>query len=152
MLTTVLLVVLLFVAARPATRNRVGIALGEPSGVNILTDLSTGDAMSAVVGWSFDSPEGLHFHLDYLMGDRIGSRGYGSDSPLYNGIGIAIKAHDRGGGTLSARFPFGLVLGSRERSYQMFFEVVPLLTLARELEGSFQASVGLRFSFGAGAT
>ena len=69
----------------------LGIMLGEPTGVNLKSWISSSSAFDVGLAWSFTHEGSMHIHADYLYHNY---NLISSNIPFYVGIGGRIKLHN----------------------------------------------------------
>lgn len=125
----------------------MGVLLGEPSGLSMKWWTGLRSAWAAGVGYSFKDESDLHGHVDYLW-HKV--RDLGSDQPrlpLYYGIGARYRANDVGDDSIGIRIPIGLEYLFASSSFDVFFEIVPVLDVVPELDFDANVGVGARYFF-----
>jgi len=147
------ILILTAISAMPATAGTnqegfgMGVLLGEPSGLSMKWWTGLRSAWAAGVGYSLKDDADLHGHVDYLW-HKV--RDLGSDQPrlpLYYGIGARYRANDVGEDSVGIRIPIGLEYLFANSSFDVFFEIVPVLDVVPELDFDANLGVGARYFF-----
>lgn len=127
----------------------LGIILGDPSGLS--AKLFQGrHAFDFALDFSFRD-DAMYMHGDYLIDlDLVRSR----EVQTYVGIGARVRVndhdhggHDEHGGRLAARVPFGIAWEPRTVSMDVFFELVPVVSVYPDLDPGLNAGLGARYYF-----
>jgi hypothetical protein len=136
-------------AAQPAGAGKLGVGLmgGTPSGISAKAWLSPNTAVDAGLGWG-SLPHGgyLHVHADFLyhFTNLVPDLEF-TTLPPYVGIGGRLGLSDEM--HIGARVPFGITMLFKEYPIDLFFEVVPVVTLLPETGADWDGSIGFRYYF-----
>ncbi|MHC4119781.1 MAG: BAPKO_0422 family outer member beta-barrel protein [Planctomycetota bacterium] len=130
----------------------LGFMIGEPTGLSVKYWLDDERAIDGALAWSFSENDSLQLHGDYLFHDYELLNSY--DLPFYYGLGARLKFKDSDGrgrneddAIFGLRVPLGITYLVQDEPLELFFEVVPVLDLAPDVELDINAAVGLRFFF-----
>jgi hypothetical protein len=128
----------------------VGPMIGEPMGVTAKFWFNRKMAADAGVGWSFENPDGVQLHADFLYHffDLFHNVGDG-ELPLYVGGGARLKFPDDSGQDNRAgiRFPVGAAYLCHNRPLEFYIEVAPILDVAPITQLRWNGGIGLRYYF-----
>ncbi len=143
------LFLLLLLAAAPASaleRGQFGVGpvLGVPFGATGKYWFSEREAVQSHLGVSDGD---LSFATDYLLhfDEVLPRKRPDMKVPLYAGVGLKYKAERRD--FFGLRFVGGAALYDKERRWELFLEVAPVVRLAPSEGAAFDGAVGLRRYF-----
>jgi len=125
----------------------LGVMAGEPTGISFKGWVSPGSAIDGGLAWSFEGDGNIHIHVDYIVHHFTLIKIEKGSLPLYYGIGGRFRFRDDRDDDIGIRIPVGLDYLFANSSFDVFFEVVPILDLAPSTELSFNAAIGGRFFF-----
>jgi hypothetical protein len=130
----------------------IGVIIGEPTGLSVKYWLDEERAIDGALAWSYSENDSLQLHGDYLIHNYELLEA--NEIPVYYGIGARLKLKDDDGrgrnendAMFGIRFPLGITYLFDEVPLDMFFELVPVLDLAPDVDLDINAAVGLRFYF-----
>jgi hypothetical protein len=150
--TIVTLILTLSANAFAQDKFGLGLILGEPTGLSLKYWFDTERAIDGAVAWSYSENDSLQLHADYLIHnyDVFDTK----ELPFYCGLGARLKfKEDDGRGRnehhdiFGIRIPLGVTYVFDEAPVDLFFEIVPVLDLAPDIELDLNAAVGLRIYF-----
>ena len=132
----------------------VGVVLGDPSGLSLAFRPGDPWFIQAAAGWSLVR-DSLHVSADYCMNVVI------LDTPdlprmrfpVYVGVGGRLRLGENGGRWdddepgLGVRVPVGMTLLPTDVPIDVFVEIVPVLQLFPETDGTLDGGIGARFYF-----
>ncbi len=130
----------------------LGVIVGEPTGLSLKYWLDEDRAIDGAAAWSFSENDSFQLHGDYLIHDYelLNS----DDLPFYYGLGARLKFKDNEGRGRNSndeifgiRVPLGITYLFEDAPLDLFFELVPVLDLAPDVELDINAAIGLRFYF-----
>ena len=130
----------------------LGIIIGEPTGLSVKYWLDEDRAVDGALAWSLSDDNAFQLHGDYLIHDfeLLEAR----EMPVYYGIGARLKfkdddgkGHDDDDTVFGIRVPVGITYLFDDTPVDLFFELVPILDLAPDVELDINAAVGARFYF-----
>ena len=131
-----------------------GMTLGEPVGITAAYRVDERLAAQGLLGWSFGqrqlqiSADAIYDLLEIPSDDAMGF-----SYPVYVGAGLRVRAgHPKGapsrpGATLGFRIPLGVGVIPDASPVEVFFEIVPVIVVAPEVDGGVDAALGGRFYF-----
>jgi hypothetical protein len=130
----------------------LGVILGEPTGLSLKYWLGKEHAIDGAVAWSYSENDSLQLHTDYLVHNYDV---FNTDElPFYCGLGARLKfKEDDGRGRnehhaiFGIRIPLGVTYVFDDAPVDLFFELVPVLDLAPDVELDINAAIGLRIYF-----
>jgi hypothetical protein len=130
----------------------LGVILGEPTGLSLKYWLGKEHAIDGAVAWSYSENDSLQLHTDYLVHNYDV---FNTDElPFYCGLGARLKfKEDDGRGRnenhaiFGIRIPLGVTYVFDDAPVDLFFELVPVLDLAPDVELDVNAAIGLRIYF-----
>ena len=127
----------------------LGIMLGEPTGVNLKSWISSSSAFDVGLAWSFTHEGSMHIHADYLYHNY---NLISSNIPFYVGIGGRIKLHNsedksESDARIGVRVPIGLDFFVRDMPIDIFVEIAPIVDLSPSTEATVNGGVGFRYFF-----
>ena len=151
---TMISLFLLALSANAFAQDRFGLGLivGEPTGMSFKYWFDRERAIDGAAAWSYSENDSLQPHADYLIHnyDVFDTR----ELPFYCGLGARLKfKEDDGRGRnehhdlFGIRIPLGVTYVFNEAPVDLFFEVVPVLDLAPDVDLDLNAAVGLRIYF-----
>ena len=151
---TMISLFLLALSANAFAQDRFGLGLivGEPTGMSFKYWFDRERAIDGAAAWSYSENDSLQLHADYLIHnyDVFDTR----ELPFYCGLGARLKfKEDDGRGRnehhdlFGIRIPLGVTYVFNEAPVDLFFEVVPVLDLAPDVDLDLNAAVGLRIYF-----
>lgn len=150
-LPVILILLLLLPSLAHAGRNDqgfgLGLILGEPSGIDGKLWLGQDTALDAAVAWSTSNNTNLWLHADYVWHKWDVITVQKGRLPLYVGIGGRVAFRESGDDYFGARIPVGLDYMFENSAFDIFFELVPIVDFAPDLEIRFGAAIGGRFFF-----
>lgn len=130
----------------------LGFIIGEPTGLSLKYWLDEERAIDGAAAWSYSENDSFQLHGDYLIHDYelLDAR----EMPVYYGIGARLKLKDDEGrgrneddAIFGIRVPVGITYLFDDAPLDLFFEIVPVLDIAPDVELDINAAVGLRFYF-----
>ena len=130
----------------------IGIILGEPTGLSLKYWIDEEIAVDGALAWSYSENDSFQLHGDYLIHNYewLEAR----EMPVYYGIGARLKFKDSDGrgrnendAILGIRVPLGITYLFDEAPLDMFFELVPVLDIAPDVDLDLNAALGLRYYF-----
>jgi len=130
----------------------LGVIIGEPTGLSLKYWLDEERAIDGAAAWSYSENDSFQLHGDYLIHnyELLDAR----EMPAYYGIGARLKFKDNEGrgrnennAIFGIRVPVGITYLFDDAPLDLFFELVPVLDLAPDVELDINAAVGLRFYF-----
>ena len=149
-----IIVLLLSVAssnARTQDDFGIGIIIGEPTGLSLKYWLDEERAVDGAAAWSYSENDSFQLHGDYLIHNYELLE---ADLPVYYGIGARLKFKDNDGrgrnrndAIFGIRIPVGITYLFDDAPFDVFFELVPVLDLAPDVELDLNAAIGLRYYF-----
>ena len=118
----------------------LGIMVGEPTGVSVISWLGGGNALDLVAAWSFAEPGSFYLHADYQFHGFV-------ERPLtlFSGIGGFILLQDQP--VLGLRIPFGVSFLFQQAPLDLFLEVAPGITFVQGTDFFVGGGIGFRFYF-----
>jgi hypothetical protein len=130
----------------------LGVILGEPTGLSLKYWLGKEHAIDGAAAWSYSENDSLQLHTDYLVHNYDV---FNTDElPFYCGLGARLKfKEDDGRGRnenhaiFGIRIPLGVTYVFDDAPVDLFFELVPVLDLAPDVELDVNAAIGLRIYF-----
>jgi hypothetical protein len=131
----------------------LGVIVGEPTGLSLKYWLDKVCAIDGAVAWSYSENDSLQLYGDYLIHnyELLNS----DELPFYCGLGARLKFKDNDGRgrnrndeIFGIRVPLGVTYLFNDTPIDLFFELVPVLDLAPDVDLNINAAVGLRFYFG----
>jgi hypothetical protein len=134
--------------SQPPGHFGMGMMVGEPTGLSGKLWLNGRSAVDGGLAWSFDGPDGIELHSDYLRHDfqlfsaRSGALG------LYYGAGGRLEINERADDALGLRIPVGLNYVFERAPMDLFFEVAPIVNVLPETEFESSVAIGARYFFG----
>jgi hypothetical protein len=120
----------------------IGLAVGQPSGVNIKYWLSATEALDLAAGYHFNRNADLH--SDFMVHSYLVSVPEGW-MLAYVGLGGRVTAGD--GYTVGLRWPIGLTYLPFAYPIDIYVEFAPVLNVAPELGLDSDGFVGVRYYF-----
>ena len=138
--------------ARMQDKFGLGFIIGEPTGLSLKYWLDDERAIDGAAAWSYSENDSFQLHGDYLIHDYelLDAR----EMPVYYGIGARLKFKDDNGrgrnkddAIFGIRIPVGIEYLFDEAPLDLFFELVPVLDIAPDVELDINAAVGMRFYF-----
>jgi hypothetical protein len=125
----------------------VGLVLGAPMGVSAKYYFSKAMALDAAAGWSL-SEDVFRVHSDILFHNyKLLSKVFdGFPMALYYGAGAKFVFTDDF--IIGVRIPVGVLHNFKKPSFDVFFEVVPVVLLTPDVDFDFDAALGARYYFG----
>jgi len=130
----------------------IGVIIGEPTGLSLKYWLDEERAIDGAAAWSYSENDSFQLHGDYLIHNYewLEAR----EMPVYYGIGARLKFKDSDGrgrnendAILGIRVPLGITYLFDEAPLDMFFELVPVLDIAPDVDLDLNAALGLRYYF-----
>ena len=130
----------------------IGVIIGEPTGLSLKYWLDEERAIDGAAAWSYSENDSFQLHGDYLIHNYewLEAR----EMPVYYGIGVRLKFKDSDGrgrnendAILGIRVPLGITYLFDEAPLDMFFELVPVLDIAPDVDLDLNAALGLRYYF-----
>ena len=146
---TLVLALLLVLAASPARAESIGIGLflGEPTGFDLKVGLGRRTALDIVIGQSsFRDGRTDYAHLTYLYTPFVG-RGSSVLIPLRFGIGVAALGVVDDNAHIAGRVPFELGFRFRGTPLELYLELTLLMVLDDDTDVDGDGGVGVRFYF-----
>jgi hypothetical protein len=140
--------VLLLLLAAPASayeggKTGAGFALGMPFGGTVKHWIDREQAVQAHLG-AFDGD--FVFSADYLVHiDEMIPRKQAGRLPVYLGLGMRVRDADRD--FVGMRFVAGAGVFTKKKTYEIFFEIAPVLRLAPSTDGTIDGAFGVRRYF-----
>lgn len=126
----------------------LGIKVGEPTGLNGKYWLSSGNAVSATVGYSFISDNhALRLSADYLFyhnPDLIKSQ---ETLPVFFGLGVRLNTTEHNSSAFGIRGVTGISWWSKQAPVDVFFEFAPVFNLAPSTSLDLDVCLGIRYFF-----
>jgi hypothetical protein len=130
----------------------LGVIVGEPTGLSLKYWLDKERAIDGAAAWSSSENDSFQLHSDYLIHNY---EFLGSDElPFYYGLGARLKFKDNDGrgrnrndDIFGIRVPLGITYLFDDAPIDLFFELVPVLDLAPDVDLDINAAIGLRFYF-----
>lgn len=123
----------------------VGIILGEPTGFSFKYWLTEKTALDAGFAWSFVDDNAFQIQADYLIHNFNLFKMPEGKLPFYFGIGGRLKFSNDV--KLGVRVPLGITWIFNDESFDVFFEVVPILDVIPETDFTISAAIGGRYFF-----
>lgn len=130
----------------------IGVVLGVPTGISVGYRISSTRAFSTAVAWS--APQNsLHVHVDYLfeMTQIVDPNAPMYQFPLYAGFGARIQVDPEPNNVSSPLFglraPIGLTFLPQVAPFEVFAELVPVMSLYPSTQVSFDGAIGARYYF-----
>ena len=132
---------------------RLGVILGEPTGISSKHWLSGSTAIDAGLAWSLGDSDDVYLHMDYLIQnfDWIQSSDpFASRLSVYYGIGgRAILQSDT---RVGARGVMGLAYFTKGVPIDIFLELAPVFDFTPATDLSISFGLGARYFFSAKTT
>ena len=150
------IIMLLLAVASASARTQddfgIGIIAGEPTGLSLKYWLDEDYAIDGAAAWSNSENDSFQLHGDYLIHNYEFLNA--DEMPAYYGIGARLKFKDSDGGgrnkhdpIFGIRVPLGVAYHFDDAPFDLFFEVVPVLDLAPDVDLDINAAVGLLYYF-----
>lgn len=138
--------------ARKQDNFGLGFILGEPTGLSLKYWLDEERAVDGAAAWSYSENDSFQLHGDYLIHNYEWLNN--DNLPVYYGIGARLKLKDNDGrgrnqddAIFGIRIPVGVTYLFDNAPLDLFFELVPVLDLAPDVELDINAAVGMRYYF-----
>lgn len=125
----------------------LGLMLGEPSGLSAKLWTGKRTAFDAGLAWSTKNNSGVSAHVDYIwhVHDMINvDRGI---LPFYYGFGVRYRGQDEQDDNFGIRIPLGLNYLFGHSSFDVFFEIAPVLDFTPDQNFSANVAGGGRYFF-----
>ena len=136
----------------------LGVIVGEPTGLSAKLWTTNTNALDFGLGWSlggsriagyngyYNSPDRIHFHMDYLWHsfDAIRSS---ERFPLYYGVGGRFTSGAGYDNSVAVRGVFGIAWLPHNTPLDVFLELVPSLQLVSSSAFGLDAGFGVRVFF-----
>lgn len=123
----------------------VGIIVGSPTGIAAKYYLSEKTAIDGGLGWAL-SKGVVRMHGDFLF-HNYSLLEKAVDFPLVLYFGGGIKTVFAKDIEIGARIPVGILYDFKKPPIDVFFELVPVLTLIPDTGFGFDAALGARYYF-----
>lgn len=132
----------------------LGVAIGDPSGLNFKAFLSSGFALDATLGLGFIGGRHLALNLGVVWQKPLGNLG-GAPVDWYYGVGGKLgiydddhdDKHDRDRVRLGARAPLGVSVIFKKVPMDLFLEIAAGLWIVDEVDLDLDGAIGVRFWF-----
>jgi hypothetical protein len=140
---------LALLAASPALAGDVGLGVmvGEPTGLSLKVWSGSRTAFDAAVGWSLDESDWIYAHADYLWHRYDLEIDFPGALPFYMGVGARVLLHEGDDSMVGVRVPFGLDYLTRDRRFDVYIEVAPIVDLVPDTELGVSGGIGARYYF-----
>lgn len=135
-------------ASRAADGFGLGIMVGEPTGLSGKLWLGSRSAVDMGVAWSFEGPDALHLHSDYLAHNFNLIRVDKGALALHYGAGAHLKIDDGDDDVFGLRIPVGLTYHFAGAPMDVFLEVVPVMDIVPDMDFEPGGALGVRYFFG----
>lgn len=130
----------------------LGFIIGEPTGLSLKYWLDKEHAIDGAAAWSSSENDSFQLHADYLIHNYELLNA--DDLPVYYGLGARLKFKDHDGrgrnrndAIFGIRIPLGVTYLFDDAPLDLFFELVPVLDIAPDVDLDINAAIGLRFYF-----
>lgn len=130
----------------------LGFIIGEPTGLSLKYWLDDEHAVDGAAAWSSSENDSFQLHADYLIHNYELLNA--DDLPVYYGLGARLKFKDHDGrgrnrndAIFGIRIPLGVTYLFDDAPLDLFFELVPVLDIAPDVDLDINAAIGLRFYF-----
>lgn len=130
----------------------LGVIIGEPTGLSLKYWLDKEHAIDGAAAWSSSENDSFQLHADYLIHNYELLNA--DDLPVYYGLGARLKFKDHDGrgrnrndAIFGIRIPLGVTYLFDDAPLDLFFELVPVLDIAPDVDLDINAAIGLRFYF-----
>jgi len=119
----------------------LGIIIGEPTGLSVKYWLDEERAVDGALAWSLSDDDSFQLHGDYLIHDYelLEARLKFKDDDG--------KGHDEDDAVFGIRVPVGITYLFDDTPIDLFFELVPILDIAPDVDLDINAAIGLRYYF-----
>ena len=130
----------------------VGVVLGVPTGISLGYRAASKRSFSSAIAWSAPK-NSLHVHIDYLfeVTQIVDPNAPMYQFPLYAGIGTRIQINQNAtrynSSLFGIRAPIGLVFLPQVIPFEVFAEIVPVMSLYPETQVTFDGAIGARYYF-----
>jgi len=130
----------------------VGIVLGVPTGVSLGYRISSKSHFDAAVAWSV-TQDSVHMHVDYLfeLMQIVDPNAPMYQFPLYSGVGMRFQVAPGNGGSvgtfMGVRAPIGITFLPQVAPFEVFAEIVPVMSLYPSTRFGFDGAIGARYYF-----
>lgn len=130
----------------------LGFIIGEPTGLSLKYWLDKEHAIDGAAAWSSSENDSFQLHADYLIHNYELLNA--DNLPVYYGLGARLKFKDHDGrgrnrndAIFGIRIPLGVTYLFDDAPLDLFFELVPVLDIAPDVDLDINAAIGLRFYF-----
>lgn len=141
------LAVLLLATGAVAGDVGLGIMVGEPTGVSLKIWSGSRTAVDVGAGWSLDESEWIYMHVDYLWHRYDIELDFPGALPFYFGVGARALMHEGDDSRLGVRVPLGLDYLTRDRRFDVYLEVAPIVDVVPDTELGVSGGMGARYYF-----
>ena len=149
-LIVLLLVVSVLPAAVPAKEGHkfgIGIAVGNPTGVDFKFWFNRRRAFDLALQWKSDVQ--TYFHINYLFHDYkfVPKKGLSGDVPVYYGAGIHVLDAANVPAETGIRLVMGIDYLFDEMPVDIYAEIVPTVIIQPNAGGMLAVCMGARYYF-----
>ena len=121
-----------------------GVIIGDPTGLTGKYWKSRENAYAFGLAWSLGDDESVQIYGDYLW-HRFEITGE-PRTPLYFGVGVWLGSNNNDTG-LGVRIPLGVTHIFARDPIDVFFEIVPAISLVPDTDLDVQGGFGIRYYF-----
>ena len=129
----------------------LGLIVGEPTGLSLKYWLDEKHAVDGALAWALSENDSFQLHSDYLIHNY---ELFDSDVlPAYYGVGALLMFKDNEGirhhdeTVFGIRIPLGITYLFEDAPLDLFFELVPVIEVAPDVDLDINVAVGIRFYF-----
>ncbi len=131
-----------------SSRVGLGIIAGEPTGISLKVWSDGTTAIDGAAGWSLRKGDWLYLHCDYLLHSyELDVPEFDGSVPYYYGIGGRVLLREGADSRVGIRIPLGLDYLFKNRRFDVFVEIAPILDIIPETSFVFSGGAGIRFYF-----